>query len=68
MTVTKLKESGINSTLHMCTVVHRVPNVYPIHSTISRFQDIAHFTIFPMTPLLKFQSATKYLTFGLSPK
>ena len=43
----------------MCAVAPRVPNFRPFHSTISRIQDIAHFMIFPFTPMLKFQSATK---------
>ncbi len=33
------------------------PNFRPFRSTISHFQDLAHFTIFPLTPMLKFQSA-----------
>ncbi len=45
------------STLHMCTVVPRVPNFCSFCSMISRFQDIAHFGIFPLTPMLKIQSA-----------
>ncbi len=32
------------------------PNVHLIRSTISRFQDIPHFKVFPLTPMLKFQS------------
>ncbi len=63
---TKLKESDIKGTLHMCTVALRLPNFRPFRFTISRFQDIAHFTIFPFTPMLKFQSATKF--FGRSAK
>ncbi len=39
----------------------RVPNWHPVCSTVSHFQGIAHFTIFPLTPMLKFQSATKCL-------
>ncbi len=39
---TKLKESGIKRNLHMCTIVPRVPNYHPFHSTISRFRDIRH--------------------------
>ena len=38
----------------MSTVVPRVPNICPFRSTISRFQDITHFKIFPLTPMLKF--------------
>ncbi len=37
---TKFKESGIKSTLPMCTVVHWVPHFRPFRSTISRFRDI----------------------------
>ncbi len=48
----------------MCTVVPRVPNFRPFRSTISRFQDIPHFRIFPLTPMLKVQSAIKFLNFG----
>ncbi len=51
-----MKESGIKNTLPMCTVVPWVTNFCPFRSTISRFQDIAHFRIFPLTPMLKFQS------------
>ena len=43
----------------MLTVAPRVPNFGPFRSMISRFQNIAHFTIFSLTPMLKFQSATK---------
>ena len=39
----------------------RVPNFHPFRSMLSRFQDIAHFMIFRLTPMLKFQSATKFL-------
>ncbi len=38
----------------------RVPNFHPFRSTISHLQDIAHFTIFPLTAMSKFQSATIY--------
>ena len=34
---TKLKESGIKSTLHMYTVVSQAPKFRPFRSTISRF-------------------------------
>ncbi len=57
---TKLKELGIKSTPPMCTIVPRDPNFRPFLSTISRFQNIAYFTIFPLTPMLKCQSATKF--------
>ena len=46
----------------------QVTNVHPFRSTISHFQDIAQFRIFPLTPMLKFQSVTKFLIFARSPK
>ena len=61
------KESGIKSTLHIYvgyTVLLQVQNFRLFRSTISRFQDIAHVRIFPLTPMLKVQSATKFLIFG----
>ncbi len=66
---TKLKESGVKGTCTppMCTVVPRVPNFRPFGSTVIRFQDIAQFGIFLLTPVLKFQSAIKCLHFGRSP-
>ena len=48
----------MRSTLNMQFLGVRVPNLHPFHSMISRIQDIAHFRIFPLTPMLKFQSAT----------
>ena len=45
----------------------RVTNLCPFRSTISRFQDVAHFRRFPLIPMLKFQSAAKFLIFGKSP-
>ena len=42
------------------------PKFHPFRYTISRFQDIAHFRIFPLTPRLKFQSDIKILNFGRS--
>ncbi len=51
----------------MCTVVPRVPNFRPFRSMINHFQDIAHFRIFPLTPMLKFHSAIQFLNFGRSP-
>ncbi len=36
------------------------PNFRPFHSIISRFWDIFHILGFPLTPVLKFQSATKF--------
>ena len=44
----KIKESGIKSTLPMCTVVPQVPNFHPFRYMINHFQDIAHFRIFPI--------------------
>ncbi len=38
----------------------RVLNFRPSHSAISRFQYIAYFTIFPLTLMLKFQSASQF--------
>ncbi len=64
---TRRMESGIKSTLHLCTEVHRVPNFRPFCSTISRFQDIAHFRIFSLTPMLKFQTVIFFFNFGISP-
>ena len=49
---------------YMGTVVPRVINFRPFCSTISPFQDIPHFRIFPLTPMLKFQSGIKFLNFG----
>ncbi len=51
----------------MCSVVPRVPNLYPFRYTISRLQDIAHFRIFPLTHMLIFQSAIKFFNFGRLP-
>ncbi len=51
----------MKSTLHTQYRGPRVPNFGPFGSTISRFQNIAHFRIFPLTPMLTFQSATKFL-------
>ncbi len=58
MTPNQTQGIGYQSTLHMYTVVPRVPNFRPFRSMVSRFQDIAHFRIFPLTPTLKFQSVT----------
>ncbi len=60
MTPNQTQGAGIKSTLHMCTVVPRLPTFRLFHSTISRFQDIAHFRIFPLTLLLKFQGAANF--------
>ena len=63
MTQTELEESDMLSTLHMQYLHPRVTNCCPFCSTISRFQDIAHFRIFQLNPMLKYQSATKFLIF-----
>ncbi len=34
------------------------PKFHPFRSTASRFQDIVHFIIFPLNPMLKCQSIT----------
>ena len=54
---TKRKELGIKGILHICTIWHWVPIFRPFRSMISRFRDIPQFRFFPLTPLLKFQSA-----------
>ncbi len=46
----------------------RVPNFHPFRSTANTFQDIAHFMIFPLNSILKFQSATYFLKLGWLPK
>ena len=61
MTPNQTQGIGQQSTLHMSTVVPRVLNFRQFRSTISHFQDIVHFRIFPLTPMLKFQTATKFL-------
>ncbi len=61
MTQSKLKESGRKSTFYVCTVGPWVPNFRPYCSTINLFREIPHFFIDPM---LKFQSATKFLKFA----
>ncbi len=45
----------------MQTLGPGVPNFHPFHSTISRFRDIPYLRIFPLTQMLTFQSATKFL-------
>ncbi len=47
----------MKSTLH--NTAHKTPNFHSFCSTISHFQDIAQ--IFPLTSMLKFQSATTFL-------
>ncbi len=49
-------------------IVPRVPKFRSFRSTVSRFQDMTHFRTFPLTPMLKYQSATKVLIFGRSTK
>ncbi len=44
----------------MCTVVPRVSNFSPFRYAIDRFE-LFHIQGFPLTPMLKFQSATKSL-------
>ena len=54
---------------HICSIYRRQsPILCSFGSMIIRFQEIAHFRIFPLIPMLKFQSATKILIFGRSPK
>ena len=55
---TEVKESDMKSTLQCSTSRPRVRNGRPSRSTVSRFQGVAHFRIFPLTSMLKFQSAT----------
>ena len=63
------KNSKTRKVLYITQYIgQQVPNFHPFRSTISHFQDIAHFGIFPLTPMLKFQSATDFLIFGRSPK
>ncbi len=58
----------MKSTLPIQYLGPRVPKCRPFRSMISRFQGIAHFRIFPLTPMFKFQSATKFVCFGRWPK
>ncbi len=60
-------ELNLKSTLHMYLVGRRVPKCHPFRSTISRFQDNGHFRILLLVPILKFQSATIFLIFVISP-
>ena len=61
----------LNSKTRICKVPYmqflgqRVPNFHPLHSTISCFQNIAHFAIFLLTPMLKFQNATNKSFFSI---
>ena len=59
---TKLKESGIKSTLQICTVVPWVPNFIRFALRSAVFE-IFCIISFPLTPMLKFQSAIKCLIF-----
>ncbi len=63
---TKFKESGIKSTFHMSTIKPQVPNFHQFCSTISRFQDIPHFTFSRWLPCKN--CATKFLKLGRLPK
>ncbi len=38
--------SEVKISTHMQFLTQKVPNFYPFHSTISHFEDIAHFRIF----------------------
>ncbi len=49
---TELKDSDMKSILHMEFPEPGVPNFHPFRSTINRFQDNAHFRIYPLTPNL----------------
>ncbi len=59
---TELKESVIKRIIHF--LGQSVPNVYPFRNTISIFNILYIFRIFPLTPMLKFQSATKLVKLG----
>ncbi len=48
----------MKSTLHVQYTGPLIPNFRQFGSTISHFQDIAHFRIFSLTPTLKFQRST----------
>ncbi len=50
------------STLHTHFLRSRGPNFHLFRSMISSFQEIVHFRIFPLTPMLTFQSATIFFT------
>ncbi len=52
----ELKESPMKSTLH-------IPSFRPFRSTISRFQDITHFRIFPIDSQVKISKCHKILSF-----
>ncbi len=61
---TEFQESDMKSTLHykglhMQFPGQWVPKFHLFHSTISHFKDNVHFRSFPLSTMLKFQSATK---------
>ncbi len=58
MTPNWTQESGMKSNPYKQFLRPWVPNFHPFHCTTSHFKDFAHFRIFPLTPMLKFQSAT----------
>ncbi len=62
MTPDRTQRIRHKSTLYVHLVGPWVPSFHTFCSIIIHFQDIAHFRIFPLTPMLKFQSATKFLT------
>ena len=47
----------------MAFLVRQVTNLHPFPSIISRFQDTAHFMIFPLAPILKFQMPQQFYLF-----
>ncbi len=57
----ELKEPDMNSTLYMHLLGTRGINCPAFRSTISRFQEIEDFRIFPLIPILKFQSAKTFV-------
>ncbi len=53
----------------ICTIGHWVPNFIFVRFALrSAAFEIFNILGFPLTPILKFQSATKFLNFGRSPK
>ena len=58
----------MKSTLHMYYITPRVTNFRQFRCTIIPFEDIATFTIFPLTPMLKFQSAIQISKLGRMPR
>ncbi len=56
-------KSTIHTSMHFAEV--RIPNFHQCRSTtISGFEDIAHFRVFPLTSMLKLQSATTFVKLG----